>query len=444
MTSMEHNIKSGSSRQGSKNSSRNRLQIGRTLIKLVFLSEHGRSLPAALIALAVGSMLMAPFLSFVSSRARGTRAADQNLKSLYTADAGIEYGVWSLIHDSDFRADVDSQTGFFIDRVFPYGPVNDYDPEVKVKALPIGIWSDLAYFPTDIGSGGALAYDGGDRIYALRGGGTKTFKYYSISSNQWFNLDPTPRNVGAGSALVYEDGYVYAIQGNNKKGFWRYSNSAGWEELDDTKKNASSGGALASDGSNIYAMGFGNNQREFYRYNISSQKWDNKKLKNTPNAVTNGAALVHAGGNDFYALQGSGSNNFWRYDKSNDKWNHQNTTPQPIPQAVGAGGSLAYGGGDYIYALQGGGAGFYRYSISGDGWTQLAAAPDAVGSGGSLVFTDAKHGFALQGGNQADFWKFEVTPPRYDISSSIPGFTNITARVELDGNNNPILFWDID
>jgi hypothetical protein len=209
---------------------------------------------------------------------------------------------------------VDAQTGVFVDRVFSYGPVNDYDPEVKVKALPIGIWSDLVSFPANITSGGGLAYNGGDRIYALRGGGTSTFSYYSISGNQWHNPDSTPGSVGAGGALVYEDGYVYAIQGNNQKGFWRYSNSAGWQELDDTKKDGSSGGALASDGSSIYAMGFGNNQKEFYRYNISSQEWDNK-LKNTPNPVTNGAALVYVGGNNFYALQGSGSTNFWHYDK---------------------------------------------------------------------------------------------------------------------------------
>jgi hypothetical protein len=116
----------------------------------------------------------------------------------------------------------------------------------------------------------------------------------------------------------------------------------------------------------------------------------------------------------------------------------------PIPQAVGPGGSLAYGGGDYIYALSGNSTGCWRYSISTNSWTQLAATPDTVGSGGSLVFTDALHGFALRGGNQTDFWKFEVTPPRYDLTSSLPGFVNITARVELNGSTNPILFWDID
>ena len=56
--------------------------------------EGGRSLPAVLVALAVGLLLIAPLVSGGSTSLLGTRAADQALLRHYSLDAGIEYGIW--------------------------------------------------------------------------------------------------------------------------------------------------------------------------------------------------------------------------------------------------------------------------------------------------------------------------------------------------------------
>ena len=71
----------------------------------------GRSLPAALITLAVGSLLLTPFLAFVSSRSLGTRGAAETFNEQYASDAGIEFGIWSLLNDSAFRSQVDINAG---------------------------------------------------------------------------------------------------------------------------------------------------------------------------------------------------------------------------------------------------------------------------------------------------------------------------------------------
>jgi len=76
-------------------------------------------------------------------------------------------------------------------------------------------------------------------------------------------------------------------------------------------------------------------------------------------------------------------------------------------------------------------------------WTVLANTPSAVGRGGALEFTHSEGGFAFRGGNNPDFWEFEVTPPRYDISSQA-GSVNTDARFEIDGSTKTVLFWDID
>ncbi len=130
---------------------------------------------------------------------------------------------------------------------------------------------------------------------------------------------------------------------------------------------------------------------------------------------------------------------FWRYSISGDSW----SSMQDAPDRVNNGGALAYHSGSYIYALQGTGTGFWRYTISGDSWTSLTGTPASVGRGGDLEFTHSEGGFAARGGNQVDFWEFEVTPPRYDISSQA-GSVTTDIRLEIDGSTKTILFWDID
>ncbi|HSW57607.1 MAG TPA: hypothetical protein VLH15_04345, partial [Dehalococcoidales bacterium] len=57
------------------------------------------------------------------------------------------------------------------------------------------------------------------------------------------------------------------------------------------------------------------------------------------------------------------------------------------PVAVTIGGALSYAGGDFIFAFQGGNTtAFWRYTISTNVWTVMAAAPVAV-AGGALSYT---------------------------------------------------------
>ncbi len=399
--------------------------------------ESGRSLPAALITLAVGSMLLTPFLSFVSTRSLGTRAATETFNEQYASDAGVEFGIWSLLNNTAFRTQVDINAGIPQPLAFP-GSINGYTPTLSVTGLPLGSWYLRQFAPATISSGGSLAYNGGDRVYALRGNNSTSFGYYSISTNQWHSLANTPAGVQRGGALVYTGGnFLYALRGRNSDAFWRYNiTTNNWASLEDTPSRVRQGGALVYDGGNyLYALrGSSNN---FRRYNISTDSWGNRA--NTPNTVSYGSDLVYTGGNYIYAFRGSSSTHFWRYDISSNSWSSQ----QNAPANVNNGGSLAYYSGDYIYALRGNSTGFWRYTVTMDSWTVLTNTPSTVGRGGSLVFTHSQGGFAFRGGNNTDFWEFEVTPPRYDISSQA-GSVDTDARLEIDGSTKTILFWDID
>jgi len=61
--------------------------------------EEGQALPLALIALAIGAVLVTPFLTNVSINLIASRQIDQAIADRYSADAGIEWGLWRLKND---------------------------------------------------------------------------------------------------------------------------------------------------------------------------------------------------------------------------------------------------------------------------------------------------------------------------------------------------------
>ncbi|MDZ7843608.1 MAG: hypothetical protein U5K99_07385 [Anaerolineales bacterium] len=415
---------------------------------LPVFSERGRSLPAALIALAVGSILLAPFLSFVSSRSLGSRAAAETFRAQYAADAGIEYGIWILLNDPVIRAQVDSSPGTPLSVTFPEA-INGVTPTVTLTANPLGQW--FVRQPTSpdyAGPGGALEFTGGNNVYALMGNGSNTFKRYNPVSDSWIDIITIPwlfywnsnagdmTFAGGNSLYTFFPGYFWLHP------FYRYSTTTNsWYPLVDTPEQILPGAALVFAGGNdLYALRGGG--RTFWHYDIGSNSWEDKKDLRGNTSAGQGAALVYTGGNYIYALLGGNSNDFFRFDMTSGKkgkWESLANAPGP----VSGGGSLAYYSGDYIYALQGGSRGFWRYTISSDTWAVLADTPEVVGSGGDLAFVNSSTGYALRGGGSSDFWEFSVTPPRYDITSQA-GSTEIHARIELDGVNQSIVFWDIE
>jgi hypothetical protein len=400
--------------------------------------EAGQSLPAALIALAVGALLLTPFLGFVSSRSLGTRTAGETFNTLYAADAGVEYAIWSLLNVPSFRNQADLNSGTAQNLAFP-GTLNGITvTKLEVTALPIGSWKSRPSVPANIGAGGSLAYHG-DFLYALQGGATTGFWSYNINTQNWGSLDNTPEDVRAGGALISGDGdFLYALRGGKEKGFWRFNTSSpNWVSIDTKPEKKFSEGAdlVYTGGDNIYAF-LGNN-KQFWHYSISSDTWNN--MTNAPDTPGDGSDLIYTGGNNIYALRGGGTSEFWHYDKDSDNW----STLANTPGVVGSGGSLAFFNGSYIYALQGSSDQFWRYTIATDSWSVLANAPAGVGSGADLIFTTATTGYSIRGGDTPDFWEFEVTPPRYDISVQA-GSVTIDALIEINGGTQTILFWDIN
>ncbi len=59
-------------------------------------SERGQALPLALLVLAVGTLVIAPFLGHASSSLIGSRIYGQAITEQYSCDAGVEWALWRL------------------------------------------------------------------------------------------------------------------------------------------------------------------------------------------------------------------------------------------------------------------------------------------------------------------------------------------------------------
>lgn len=254
-----------------------------------------------------------------------------------------------------------------------------YDPDVEnwemmnTSCLPTGAFRN----------GAAMAWDYDDHIHALFGGrygdGNRTLFYrYSLSNDRWERLADTPNGQGAGDAITWSeyDGHVYAMIGSNarKTVFARYSQDS-WETL------------------------------------AFNPNWT---------FTDDGASLVWTGGDYLYALRGEydehvPNSDFARYHIPTDIWEDMRDIPES--DGVGDGASLLWIGNrmdrcsDCIFAIGGGsvdeepGYGFYRYSISCNGWEELESLPCPVGYyvGNRLGFTDG-HIHYWQGTPKTEKW----------------------------------------
>jgi len=118
--------------------------------------QRGEALPLALIALAVGTLLMAPLLGHVSTGFRSTTKVEQTAHLQYASDAGAEYALWLLDHQPALRATLMDSVGASVDIVAP-GPVNGATPSVRAvcasvkerdldeyPSLPWALWAQSA------------------------------------------------------------------------------------------------------------------------------------------------------------------------------------------------------------------------------------------------------------------------------------------------------------
>lgn len=184
-------------------------------------------------------------------------------------------------------------------------------------------WFELADAPESVGPGAALAFiqgAAGSHVYALRGGvtgasgdgGYDDFWRYDVAADQWEVLEAAPGQVGPGGALAWDGGdRIFALRGNRRTDFWVYSiNQDSWSSLADVPTDVRFGGALTIMAGLVHAFS-GNYSNSFWRYDPALDSW--QSLPRAPAEVAAGAALTNDGVDLIYALSGAESDVFSRY-----------------------------------------------------------------------------------------------------------------------------------
>ena len=125
------------------------------------------------------------------------------------------------------------------------------------------------------------------------------------------------------------------------------------------------------------------------------QAGDWVEMSDAPCSGGYGEAVVGTGDNIYVArcLYATRTPSFSRYDPDTDSWTSMSTSGLPSG-AFRSGTALAWDHDNHIYALCGGRYSdssrtlFYRYSISGNNWEQLADTPHAQGAGDAIAWSE--------------------------------------------------------
>jgi len=127
--------------------------------------ERGLALVMALVALALGLLVLPPMLSHVSTSLSASQSAEHNLQEQYSSDAGAEYGLWKLENDAGFRDQLETAGPAGITITMP-SQVNSLSPVVRVakaaQELHYAMWGNSTYCTTNVewtGSGNVINGD---------------------------------------------------------------------------------------------------------------------------------------------------------------------------------------------------------------------------------------------------------------------------------------------
>ena len=101
--------------------------------------EKGQALPLALAALAVGVLLITPFLESVSVHSIASRTYTSSMLQLYSSDAGVEDAIWGLTNGS--LADELTAPGDTVSHSVSEA-VNDISPSISITRDEVTVASD--------------------------------------------------------------------------------------------------------------------------------------------------------------------------------------------------------------------------------------------------------------------------------------------------------------
>ncbi len=349
-------------------------------------------------------------------------------------------------------------------------------------------WITLAPMPVLPGGGVSIAWNGADTIYAIRGGTTRDFLQYRISTDQWFFSESVPNTIGnvntPGARLAYDSNanMLYCLRGYVDGSFWRYNpatnrwtvraanvamGSGGglaagnnsdsifcvaggaaasisaysvgtdvWTALPNAPFSPTTNGSIATGGSGdtVYVLVNGNS-RYLMAYDIRGAAWESRTLAlipETSGVAYNANRLVHdTESNRLIALAAGTYNTMYRYRIGEQTWD----TPSFGPEFHPTGGVLATAAGETVYNLRGGNSLTFRsYVPSRDTWVSLASLPagETVTTGAGMAWTGGETILVARGGSVAPrVLEYNIPRNQWSTGETLPAMPSVNEGARL-------------
>lgn len=247
------------------------------------------------------------------------------------------------------------------------------------------------------------------------------------------NLKTPPATLTSGASYVADGSqYIYVMRGSGQSDFWRYDITLNkWDELSDLPAGAYIGSDLEILGGYVYAV-FGGYQKTFARYSITSDSWE--FLDDVLDFVYYGGSIT-TDGTDLYVLRGGATSDFYKYIVSTGDWAILSDTIHTMYYS-----DITYLDG-YIYAHRGVNQNwFYRYDVAGDAWETRANLP--AGSNGYVnMTTDGTYLYLPRSGNQVNFYRYDPTGNSWTSIADAPATVNADGGVVYNEGDGDIYFF---
>ena len=250
----------------------------------------------------------------------------------------------------------------------------------------------------------------------------------------------TPKYVKDGGSMVAIDDHdfgtaLYAFRGYKSNEFYKFTGL--WTLLESipfgvkpdapttiNKKKISKGASLCWNGDSIIYATKGNNTREFWAYDISTNTWTAKAFIPVPKGLKGGTSIAYKN-NKVYLLAGGQKktdlHNFYIYNPIADTingipWDTLAKVSLGLYYKAWKDGSCITVIHDTIYALKGGDKFNYlwAFDLLSSAWVQKETIPlihpllnkkNKVGDGGAIA-TDGSVIYAIKGKGKQDFWRY--------------------------------------
>jgi hypothetical protein len=203
-----------------------------------------------------------------------------------------------------------------------YASTSINDKKFLVYDVESDNWSQVVggggTLPTDAGEGSALAFDGSEFIYRLRGGNTNTFHRFSVNTGLWTTLPNTPAAMQYGGDLVKNGDYMYATRGVGTTAFYRFGPLSGvgvWTSAPTVSYLPAGAvfnydGFLAGNGNGTIIGCRGGNTANCLRYSVAGNSWTDVGVSAPAQVTYGGAGVLNQAGDKLYMIAGAGTNTY--------------------------------------------------------------------------------------------------------------------------------------